>query len=349
MNELLLGTTLLVSFLGGMVALLAPCCVSVMLPAYLASGFRHRGGVLAASLVFGAGVGTVILPIGLGATALSRLFLGQHLVIYLVGGVLMLAAGVAALAGWTPKLPMPSGRGRSGDGFGQAYLLGAFSGVASACCAPVLAGVALLSGAAASFPAALLIGLAYVAGMVAPLGVAGWWWQRRRDRATRLLSARTVSLRLGRWSRRLALGTLLSGLVMIGMGVLAVVIAFTGPSMSADGWQTRASATLQHWATVAADTLSWLPGWVLLLALTAGLVVLLRRAISPRRRGACAPTAATVGDPATDPGRRAGTTLASAPQPPEAQGGPTASLTAGAQQLAEVDQSEHEQPQETTR
>lgn len=30
MGELLVGTTLLVSFLGGMVALLAPCCVSVM-------------------------------------------------------------------------------------------------------------------------------------------------------------------------------------------------------------------------------------------------------------------------------------------------------------------------------
>ena len=283
MNEVLLGTTLLVSFLGGMVALLAPCCVSVMLPAYLASGFRQRGGALAASLVFGAGVGTVILPIGLGATALSRLFLGQHLVIYLVGGVLMSTVGVASLAGWTPKLPMPSGRGGSGGGFAQAYLLGAFSGVASACCAPVLAGVALLSGAAASFPAALLIGLAYVAGMVAPLGVAGWWRQHRRDRATRLLSARTVSLRVGGWSRRLALGTLLSGLLMIGMGGLAIVIAFTGPSMSAAGWQTRAAATLQHWATVAAGEVSWLPGWALLLALTVGLVALVRRATNPRR------------------------------------------------------------------
>jgi cytochrome c biogenesis protein CcdA len=110
MRELLVGTTVMVSFLGGVVALLAPCCVSVMLPAYLATGFRRRGGVLAASLVFGAGVGTVILPIGLGAAALSRLFLGQHLIIYLVGGIFMLAGGVAVLAGWTPNLPMPGGR-----------------------------------------------------------------------------------------------------------------------------------------------------------------------------------------------------------------------------------------------
>jgi cytochrome c biogenesis protein CcdA len=288
-------------------------------------------------LVFGAGVGTVILPIGLGATALSRLFLGQHLVIYLVGGLLMLAVGVAALAGWTPKLPMPSGRGGAGGGFGQAYLLGAFSGVASACCAPVLAGVALLSGAAASFPAALLIGLAYVVGMVAPLGVAGWWWQHRRDRAARLLSARTVSLRLGNWSRRLALGSLLSGLLMVGMGLLAVVIAFTGPSMSADGWQTRAAASLQHWATLAADALSWLPGWALLLALTVGLIAVVRRAINPRRRGAHPPPGETPGPPSTEVNDQTGAAPTSESRPSDAH------------RFARVDPSTLDQTQETTR
>jgi hypothetical protein len=102
-GELLVGTTLLASFLGGVVALLAPCCVSVMLPAYLATGFRHRGGVVPATLVFGAGVATLILPIGLGATALSRLLFGGHLWVFSIGGVLMIAAGVAVLAGWSPN------------------------------------------------------------------------------------------------------------------------------------------------------------------------------------------------------------------------------------------------------
>src|SRR5437764_5998151 len=109
-GEVLFGTTLLAAFLGGVVALLAPCCVSVMLPAYLATGFRHRGGVVPATLVFGAGVGTVILPIGLGATALSSLLVTQHLWIFSLGGALMIAGGVAVLAGWKPNLPMPGGR-----------------------------------------------------------------------------------------------------------------------------------------------------------------------------------------------------------------------------------------------
>lgn len=114
MGELLLGTTLLASFLGGLVALLAPCCISVMLPAYFATGFRNHGGVVPATLVFGGGVATVILPIGLGATALSRLLIEQHTVVFLIGGVLMLLGGVAMLVGWKPNLPMPAARAARG-------------------------------------------------------------------------------------------------------------------------------------------------------------------------------------------------------------------------------------------
>ena len=44
MHDLLFGPVLLTSLLAGVVALLAPCCVSVMLPAYLATVFRHRPG-----------------------------------------------------------------------------------------------------------------------------------------------------------------------------------------------------------------------------------------------------------------------------------------------------------------
>lgn len=296
MGELLVGTTLLVSFLGGMVALLAPCCVSVMLPAYLATGFRQRGGVLAATLVFGAGVATVILPIGLGAAALSQLFVEEHLLIYLIGGTLMFLGGIAVLAGWSPKLPMPGGRGTSGRGFGSAYLLGAFSGVASACCAPVLAGVAVLSGAAASFPTALAIGLAYVGGMVAPLAMAGLLWDRHRDRATRLLSARSVRLQLGGWHRQLSVGILASGLLMIGMGVLSWVLAFAGPGMDTDGWQTRFSAWLQHVATLATQALSWVPGWAVAAVLVAGSALLLRRVLRSRS----ASTTASGGSPVAD-------------------------------------------------
>ncbi|WP_216214746.1 cytochrome c biogenesis CcdA family protein [Amycolatopsis aidingensis] len=282
MGELVFGTTLLASFLGGVVALLAPCCVSVMLPAYLATGFRHRGGVVAATLVFGAGVATVILPIGLGATVLSRLLVEQHGWLFAVGGVLMIIGGAAVLAGWKPNLPMPGARTVREGTFGSAYALGAFSGLASACCAPVLVGVAVLSGASASFPAALAIGLSYVTGMVAPLALVALLWDRRREHAERVLSDRTVRLRLGRWQRRVSLGTVVSGLLMVGMGVLTLVLALTGPAMSPGGWQGEFSAWLQHLSTVTVNALSWFPGWALLVLIACGFALLLRRALRTR-------------------------------------------------------------------
>lgn len=303
MGELLVGATLLAAFLGGVVALLAPCCVSVMLPAYLATGLGRRSGVLAATLVFGAGVATVIVPIGVGASAISAAISGNHLLVYSIGGAAMIAGGFAMVAGWTPRLPMPARRGTSAHGVVGVYALGAFSGVASACCAPVLAGIAVLSGATANFAAALGVSLTYVVGMVAPLLVLALAWDRHKDRASHLLSARSVRLHFGPVRRTLPLGTLLAGLVLVAMGVLTVVLAITGPSMPNSGWRVTLAADLQHAAAVATKAASWLSGWVVAAVLIVGFALLLRRArrrterhspasaAAPATQACCPPTA----------------------------------------------------------
>lgn len=281
MSELLFGTTLLASFFGGVVALLAPCCISVMLPAYFATGFRSRGRVVAATLAFGAGVATVIVPIGLGAAAISAALQQNHLWVYLTGGALMLLGGLAVLYGWKPNLPMPSSRTPNGHGFGAAYGLGAFSGIASACCAPVLAGVAVLSGATASFPAALSVGLVYVLGMVAPLVVIALAWERGHRGPARILQGRHVRLRLGTWRRSIPLGDLLAGGLLVGMGVLTAILAITGPSMPTSGWRVTFAADLQHAASMATGRLAWLPGWTVAVLAALALALLVRRARRP--------------------------------------------------------------------
>jgi len=194
----------------------------------------------------------------------------------------MMVAAAATVAGWKPNLPMPGARAAKRGSYGSAFMLGAFSGAASACCAPVLAGVAVLSGAAGSFPVALAIGGAYVGGMVAPLALVALLWDKRRERASRILTDRQLWLRVGPWRREIALGNALSGFLMIAMGVLAMVLAFTGPEMPSGGWQTELSAWLQHISTVAVRSLSWFPGWAVLVAFLGGLVLLLRRVLRSR-------------------------------------------------------------------
>ncbi len=292
MHQVLFGTALLVSFLGGVVALLAPCCVSVMLPAYFATGFGRRSGIAAATGVFAAGVATLIVPIGLGASALSAALPAHHLLIFSIGGAAMLAGGAAVLAGWKPMLPMPALRSPSGHGYGAAYGLGLFSGIASACCAPVLAGVIVLTGSAASFGSALAVSLTYVAGMVAPLAVLALVWERRDWGSSRLLHGRQVRVGVGRLARTMPLGSAASGVVLIGMGVVTLVTAVTGPSMSSSGWRETMTAFLQHASSLAARALSWLPGWAVLLVLAALAAALAAQARRSRRRAA---------DPASEP------------------------------------------------
>src|SRR2546427_9229811 len=113
---------------------------------------------------------------------------------------------------------MPGRGPRRGSGPLAVLSLGAFSGVASSCCAPVLAGVAALSGVSGSFSNALILGVGYVFGMVFPLFVIALLWDRFNWGESRLLKGERFSIPL--FGRRLALHstTLASGLILIAMG-----------------------------------------------------------------------------------------------------------------------------------
>lgn len=277
-TSVFLGGSVLAAFVAGVIALLAPCCLSVMLPSYFASSFQNRRLLAAMTVVFAAGIATIILPLALGASALRTLITAEHTTIYLIGGALMIALGAYTLAGGKMKLPAPS-FGRSGStGVAGVYSLGLFSGIASSCCAPVLAGVLALSGVASSFGWAAGLGLAYVAGMVAPLFVISLLWDRYDWRSSRLFQPRTFTIKIGRHRRSLPGTALASGILLTVMGIASIVIGLTGSSMSTSGWQARLSLTLQQTGRTVTDALAWLPGWASAALLIAATALVLRRA-----------------------------------------------------------------------
>jgi len=257
------GTTLFASFLGGMVALFAPCCISVMLPAYFATGFGRRVRLVLMTFVFAAGLATIVLPIALGAAGIGSGVQAHHTLIFGAGGLMMLGLGVFTLAGGKLVLPMPGMRPASGRGPVAVYSLGLFSGVASSCCAPVLAGVIALSGLSGSYMVALAIGVVYVFGMVFPLFTLALVWDRFNWGESRLLRGRTMRVRVGARHVSVHSTALLSGGLLVGMGLFTLVVAAQGKSMrSSGGWQTTLSAWLQHNAHVATVWAGSLPGWV---------------------------------------------------------------------------------------
>ena len=279
MTHLLFGGAVLASFLAGMVALFAPCCISVMLPAYFASSFATKRALIAMTFVFAAGLGLIILPIALGAAAIGSLVTAHHLVFYLAGGALMLGLGIYMLVGGKLMLPMPAMRTRRGSGLLAVLSLGTFSGVASSCCAPVLAGVAALSGASGSFGNALILGIAYVFGMVFPLFVIALLWDRFNWGESRLLVGKRLSVVA--FGRRLSVHTtaLASGLILIAMGVVVIVIAFRGNAMPSSGWQLSLSAHVQHYAHLIKVWAGTVPGWITGVAVFAALAALAWKAL----------------------------------------------------------------------
>lgn len=250
-----------------------------MLPSYFASTFHNRRVLVAMTFLFAAGVATVILPLAVGAAALRRAIFGHHTIVYLVGGTTLLGLGVYSLAGGRLRIPTPSRRESGSAGPLGVYSLGLFSGVASACCAPVLAGVVALSGVASSFVASLGLGLAYVFGMVAPLFGAALAWERYGERASTLFRPPSVTLRIGSQARIVSATGIASGVLLIAMGITAIWVGLRGQAMTATrGWGATLSSRLQHYGHVLTTWLDWVPTWVAGLALAAAVIALALRA-----------------------------------------------------------------------
>src|SRR3989344_8228697 len=70
--------SLITSFAGGVVALFAPCCITFLLPSYLANIFREKSRVVWATLVFGLGIATVLVQTALGIRAIGQIFQQYH-------------------------------------------------------------------------------------------------------------------------------------------------------------------------------------------------------------------------------------------------------------------------------
>lgn len=248
MGGLLASGSVLAAFFAGGVALFAPCCIVFLAPGYLALAARnHRWRLLPLTLVFTAGLALVLVPITVGISLVAAMIVRFHAPLYYAGGALMLALAVLALSGrmWSmPRFlhaPDPS-RGDSASFFA----LGVFSGIASSCCAPVLAGVMALSALSGTAGGGVLLGLAYVFGMVFPLLVMALAWDKLHLGERRLHLARPVRLRLA--GRTLVTSTL-NVAVAAGFTVMAgfvFYLAGAGKMTGGPGFQVAIGRGLAH-------------------------------------------------------------------------------------------------------
>lgn len=225
------------AFLAGLFSFLSPCCLPV-LSAYFAFAFQmKRERVLVTTIAFFFGLATTMVLLGASASLISRWLFQALPTLTLVGGLVVIVFGVMSVLGkgfsGIALLDKPNATVAGSYIYGATFALGW-----TACVGPILGalltmlaaqGVAVLQGAALAF--------IYALGMGLPLIIVATWFRHlgRGTRAMQLMRGRGFDLNLGFTTLHLHTTSLISGVLMIAMGVLLATGQMTELSRWAAG------------------------------------------------------------------------------------------------------------------
>lgn len=187
-TNFLFGISLTASFLAGVLALFAPCCITFLFPSYLGTIFKSssakasegRGKTMFYTVIFAIGIAFVLVPIALGLRFAILFLDSYHLQIYYFGAFVMFLMGIMTLK---PILHLPqmfhvSGIRGKRVNTASVFGLGLMSGLTSACCAPVLFAAVTLTSLSPSLFQAFIVSLAYVIGIVLPLFIMSMFYEK---------------------------------------------------------------------------------------------------------------------------------------------------------------------------
>ena len=178
MNTLFFGVSLTASFIGGMVALFAPCFITFLFPSYLGTIFKEKKRVVFLTFVFALGLGSILVPVAFGFRFIVSFFNDFHTTMYLLGALVMFLVGLMTLFEVKLMLPLPHVTMPKETTVISTYVLGLFSGITSSCCAPVLFAAITLSTLAPTLATSFIVSLVYVMGIVFPLFLLSLFYER---------------------------------------------------------------------------------------------------------------------------------------------------------------------------
>jgi len=219
-GSFLFGVSLMGSFLSGVLALFAPCCITFLFPSYLGTIFKKSDKVLWYTLVFSLGLATILVPVAVGFRFIVVIFDAYHGLFYYLGALMLIIIGWMTLG--EVKLPFsfsftPKIKDKEKIDAVSVYSLGVMSGLTSSCCAPVLLAAVTLTSLSPTILQAVVVALAYVLGIIFPLFLLSLAYER-------------VSVQVVSRARRLVYKVfkLLGGLIFIISGVVIAVLNWQG-------------------------------------------------------------------------------------------------------------------------
>lgn len=236
-----------------MLSLLSPCS-ALLLPAFFAYAFQSKRELTARTGLFYLGLASVFVPLGMGASLATTLFLDHRDTMILVAGVLLIGFGIAELAGRSLSFLQLGGGVEETQSVLGTYSLGLVYGFGGFCSGPILGSVLTVAATDANVVRGGALLATYALGTVAPLFVLAALWDRAQIGRRRWL--RGWGLQLGPLSVHST--NLVAGTVFILLGVS--FIALQGTTSLAglyEGWGfTELSFDADSWVK---DATSWIP------------------------------------------------------------------------------------------
>jgi cytochrome c-type biogenesis protein len=216
------------AFLAGALSFLSPCSLPIVIGYFSVSLQQGRERIGRMTLGFLLGLGTTMAVLGAGFTALGGVVIDFQQTMTLCGGVLIAGFGVMSL----------TGRGFSGvrsfarpaATTGGAYLYGLIFALGwTTCVGPILGSILTLLlvqgsslGGFLSLAAGAILALIYVLGLGLPLMmlVSALLHGGPSGRFTRAMRGRAWEIRLGSHTFYVHSTSIISGLLLIGLGIL---------------------------------------------------------------------------------------------------------------------------------
>src|SRR3990167_2519324 len=182
-TNFLFGVSLTASFLAGVLALFAPCCITFLFPSYLGTIFRENKKVMYYTIIFALGLGSVLVPIALGIRFAIFFLDAYHSQVYYLGAIIMILMGVMTLKPifHIPQFFHVSPNQDKKIGTLSVFGLGLMSGLTSACCAPVLFAAVTLTSLSPTLFQAVIVSASYVMGIVMPLFLISLFYEKLTD------------------------------------------------------------------------------------------------------------------------------------------------------------------------
>lgn len=231
--------TLFVVFLAGIVSFLAPCTLAII-PIYFSVAFKEKRRVLPMTILFFLGFTISFITLGLAASALGHTFTAMQIkysYLILIAGILLIILGLLSIfnKGFTlfkPNLKL-------GSGPFSVFLMGMLFALGwSACVGPVLSGVLLIASLVSYTKAAALM-FVYALGNFIPFIIISSLIDRYNLLENKWISGREFKANIFGKELIFHTTTLISGLLLLGMGLLFVIYGDTSVINNLDPFRLK--------------------------------------------------------------------------------------------------------------